>query len=120
MHEPDLPLVPVVLIPEGQLDHVAAIRVVPEPGVVDVVEAGQDLPDGGHVLLADVDDGAHQIVGPEQRGEGGHRVEHTAVLVEDLAAVGDDVVAWDGAEDGDLARASRTRAIAGPGRIGRG
>ena len=106
VHEPGLLLDAGVLVDIAQLDDRAVVARRPHAGEVDVGEGRQQLLDRLLVLPPDVDDRVDPVVGVEQRRQRGDGVEGAAVLLEDLAAMGDDPITRDGPEHRD-ATASR-------------
>ena len=101
VHEPGLLLDAGVLVDVGQLDDGAVVARRPHAGDVDVREGRQQFLDRFLVLASDVDDRVDPVVGIEQGRQRGDRVEGAAVLLEDLAAMGDDPVTRNGSEHRD-------------------
>ena len=98
IHEPGLLLDAGVLVDIAQLDDRPVIARRPHAGEVDIGEGRQQFLDRLLVLPPDVDDRVDPVVGVEQCRQRGDGVEGAAVLLEDLATMGDDAITRDGPE----------------------
>jgi hypothetical protein len=109
VHEARLSLDAAVVLDVAQLNDVPLVGPGGYRRGVDVRVRRQDLLDGPLVLPPDVRDGDDRVVGAQQGRESGGRIEHASVLLEPFAGVGHNLVAWDGAQHGDLATRPRWR-----------
>ena len=101
-HEARLSLGPLVLVDVLQFDDVATPGGRPDTGQVDVRELGELALDGLLVLATHVHDRADLTLAVQERRQRRHGVQHAAVLLDDVAAVGGDPVMGDRAENRDL------------------
>ena len=108
VHEARLPLDPTVVFDVAQLDDVPLIGLGRYPRGVDIRVRAEDLLDRVLVPPPDVRNGNDRVVAAHQRREGDGRVQHAAVLLEPFAGVGHDLVAWNGAQHGDLTTRPRS------------